>query len=176
MSDTDLVEISEFSLQEFQGIGITNQEINFVHHFVKGGGQPDMAAAQAGYSPKHGFVLVKQLKILEAIRRYTLMEFQIDAVAARQVLVDVMQDIKTPAMVKRQCAKDILDIANLAGGTLMPAGGNQLSMDISKLTEPEKDELERLLAKTCRDPGASNSNVVDVDFKEVKNGGKKQTG
>lgn len=160
-------EITQFSQHEFKGLGLTNQELNFVHMFVRNGGQADLAGVEAGYDRKFGFVLTKKLHILEAIRRYVLMEFQIDAVKAKHVLVNVMEDVKTPAMVKRQCAKDILDIANLAGGTLMPAGGQGRVMDISKLTEDEKDDLEKLLAKTCRDPGAPIDNVIDVDFKEV---------
>lgn len=162
-------DVIAFSQNEFKGLGLSAQELSFVHYFVKNGGEADMAAVHAGYGGDHGFVLTKKLHILEAIRRYVLMEFQIDAVKAKKVMVEVMQDEKTPPGVKRQCAKDILDIANLAGGTLMPAGANKSVMDISKLSEVEKDQLEELLAKTCHDP-AADSNVIDVNFTEVKSG------
>lgn len=167
--DNEVVAI--FSQREFSGLSLSEQEIEFVHEFVTtGGSEPDMAAVAVGYSPKHGRVLVKKLHILEAIRRYVLMQFQVDAVRARKTLVDVMTDVRTPAMVQRQCAKDILEIANLTGGALVPAGSSGKMMDVSNLTEAEKDQLELLLAKTCSDPAGKSDNVIDVDFKETKHG------
>ena len=155
--------------QEFKGLGLKREELAFVHYFIACRGDAQMAAVKAGYNANHGYVLTKKLIILEAIRRYVLMEFQTDAVIAKSVLVDVMVDVRTPPTVKRQCAVDILNIANLAGGTLMPPGEEKAMMDLSNLTESEKDELERLLEKTCKDP--AKTNVIDVDFIKERNDG-----
>lgn len=178
MSKRDVVPASEFTehvdAEQFRSLGLTGQELEFVHQFVKNHGDAEMAAVKAGYTPQHGYVLTKRLPILEAIRRYVLMEFQTDAVEAKSVLMEVLRDAKTPATVRRQCAMDILNTANLAGGTLLPPGSSGKMMDISNLTEEEKDKLEELLAKTCRDPAKPNSNVIDVTFTETRNG-KSQT-
>lgn len=161
--------------REFKGLGLTKQEILFVHLYIQSGGDEELAAVKAHYSRNHGYVLTKKLQILEAIRRYVLMEFQTDAVKAKKVLIEVMIDGKTPAMVKRQCAVDILNIANLAGGTLMPPGVESRTMDLSNLSELEKDILEDLLAKTYRDPEAESS-VVEGNFTRKPNGENQYTG
>lgn len=139
------------ALATLQQTGLTELQKKFVVEFIKFNGEPVKAARAAGVSMSGALQYLKAPHVLEAIRKFVLMEFQADAVKARAVLVEVMDDEDSPPMVRRQCAIDILQLASL-DLPWMGAGDSLGNLDTSKLSEQEKDALEDLLGKMQRDP------------------------
>lgn len=139
------------ALATLERANLTELQKKFIVEFVNCQGDVSKTVATAGMSREGALKYLKTPHVLEAIRRYVLMEFQSDAVKARATLVEVMEDIDSPPMVRRQCAIDILQIASLD----LPwtqAGDSLGNLDTSKLSEEEKDRLEQLLAKMQPDP------------------------
>lgn len=153
------------SIATLEQSSLTDLQKAFVVQFVSVHGDGPKAAALAGISKEFGLKCLKNPVVLEAIRKFVLMEFQADAVKARSVLIEVMEDVESPAMVRRQCAIDVLQMASL--DLPWTGGGDSLgNLDTSKLSEFEKDELERMLAKMQPDP----TSEAEVEGEVIENG------
>lgn len=154
------------ALATLEKSSLTESQQTFIKVFVSAHGDLNKAAAMAGISKEGASKMIKAPHVLEALRKYVLMEFQADAVKARQTLLDVMDDDESPPMVRRQCAIDILQIASL-DLPWMGAGDSLGNLDTSKLSEVEKDSLEALLSKMQPDP---TSDLEAIDGEVIENG------
>lgn len=137
-------------------------ETLFVEQFVTTGGDVELAALRCQVEFKEAERWLNRLYVIDAIQCVTMALFATDAVKARRVLIEIMEDYATPPATRRQAAMDVLHMAKLDPGKLLtvraemsaPAGARRFE----NLSEAERDILEKLLEKAAQDPG-----IIDVE-------------
>ena len=165
---------------------INEMEYQFCLKYVSNGGFEDRAYKEAfhdeimsnidlnndqdiaDYCRVQGFNLVNNPRIKKIIQGVVLEAFSEDAVSARHVLVEVMEDKTTPPAVRRMCATDILNIAKIdPGKTINVKGMNtdpQKGFDLSKLSKEEQDQMEQMLIKMYEEESDDDRDPAqDVD-------------
>lgn len=92
--------------------------------------------------------IMRRPLVREALHMVVLEMFSTDAIMARQALVDLASNTNTPASVRRQAAMDILHMAKLdPGHTINVNKREHKRIDISRLSDAERELYEKLLAK-----------------------------
>lgn len=156
---------------------LTEQQWEFVRHFVemggKGSGEP--AAVQAGYSSdcakQMAYKLVRKRHVRDAIYRYTRYLFAVDSVRARAALIDMVDDDDCPPAVRRAAALDVLQLADAESKLPQSEDEGLRDMDLSMLSEKEKDELEAIMAKIYRKQEADAVGLPDpIEHEDTTNG------
>ena len=154
--------------------GIGEKEYAFSLEYVKCGGNEIIAYAIAfkdevtnnidlntkeeieEYCKLGGEQLVNNPRVKKAIQVIVLEAFAEDAVSARHVLVEVMEDKLTPPAVRRLCATDILNIAKIDPGKTIRIKGmrtdESTGFNLSKLSKTEQDTMEAMLIKMHEEP------------------------
>ena len=124
---------------------LTEQQAQFVHHFVAMGCNPTEAARQAGYSApnQEAYRLMRRPHVLAAIRGAQERLFRTDGVRiAYSTLLDVMQDKAVSASARVSAARTICEVAGLfdkngrdveSGKTMAEMSADELATTIAKL-------------------------------------------
>ncbi len=131
---------------------LADDQIEFIEAYINARGDIEVAAVTTGVTLQKAQQWLLTPWIIQIVQRAVVGLFALDAVAARATLVKVMVDPTTPPETKRKAAMDILQIARIDPGkklTVQALRGDLSAgaVDLATLSEKEKDELERLLAK-----------------------------